>query len=147
MKRVMECFFGRKRIINSADTQEPEKQHYFSAATFLLFIRRPPVIWINCWQKKADAFSVFDCCGKPVAELGLEEREKVILERLNKKLLAAGAREVVMVCPNCYAFLKGRLSIPVIGIYEKLQELGLGAVIVEEQNIFLPCPDREKKEL
>ena len=34
--------------------------------------------------EKADAFSVFDCCGKPVAELGLEEKEKVILERLNK---------------------------------------------------------------
>ena len=41
--------------------------------------------------EKADAFSVFDCCGKPVAELGLEEKETVILERLNKKLLVAGA--------------------------------------------------------
>ena len=97
--------------------------------------------------EKADAFSVFDCCGKPVAELGLEEKEKVILERLNKKLLEAGVREVVMVCPNCYAFLKGRLSAPVISIYEKLQELGLGNRIMEEQNIFLPCPDREKREL
>ena len=40
--------------------------------------------------EKADAFSVFDCCGKPIAELGLEEKETVILERLNKKLLEAG---------------------------------------------------------
>ncbi len=97
--------------------------------------------------EKTDAFSVFDCCGKPVAELGLEEKEAVILEHLDKKLLAAGAGEAVMVCPNCYAFLKGRLSIPVISIYEKLQELGLGTMIMEEQNIFLPCPDREKREL
>ena len=36
---------------------------------------------------------------------------------------------------------------PVISIYEKLQELGLGNRIMEEQNIFLPCPDREKREL
>ena len=97
--------------------------------------------------EKADAFSVFDCCGKPIAELGLEEKETVILERLNKKLLEAGVREVVMVCPNCYAFLKDKLSVPVISIYEKLQELGLGNRIMEEQNIFLPCPNREKREL
>ena len=96
--------------------------------------------------EKADAFSVFDCCGKPIAELGLEEKETVILERLNKKLLEAGVREVVMVCPNCYAFLKDKLSVPVISIYEKLQELGLGNRIMEEQNIFLPCPDREKRD-
>ena len=68
------------------------KQHCFSAVTFLLFIRRLPVIWGNCWQEKADAFSVFDCCGKPIAELGLEEKETVILERLNKKLLEAGGK-------------------------------------------------------
>ena len=82
--------------------------------------------------EKADAFSVFDCCGKPIAELGLEEKETVILERLNKKLLEAGVREVVMVCPNCYAFLKDKLSVPVISIYEKLQELGLGNRIMED---------------
>ena len=97
--------------------------------------------------EKADAFLVFDCCGKPVAELGLEEKEKVILKRLDKKLQEAGAREVVMVCPNCYDFLKGKLSVPVISIYEKLQELRLGTVLVGEQNIFLPCPDREKREI
>ena len=28
------------------------KRHCFSAVTFLLFIRRPPVIWENCWQKR-----------------------------------------------------------------------------------------------
>lgn len=93
----MGCSCGRKKIINFADTQEREKQHCFSAVTFLLFIRRLPVIWGNCWAEKADAFSVFDCCGKPIAELGLEEKETVILERLNKKLLEAGVREVVMV--------------------------------------------------
>ena len=40
-----------------------------------------------------------------------------------------------------------KLSVPVISIYEKLQELGLGNRIMEEQNIFLPCPEREKREL
>lgn len=42
--------------------------------------------------EKADAFSVFDCCGKPIAELGLEEKETVILERLNKKAPGSGGK-------------------------------------------------------
>ena len=81
--------------------------------------------------EKADAFSVFDCCGKPIAELGLEEKETVILERLNKKLLEAGVREVVMVCPNCYAFLKDKLSVPVI--VEKMA-FSLGKVVVNSMS-------------
>lgn len=90
---------------------------------------------------------VFDCCGKPVAELGLEEEEKRILLRLDKRLAEAGAKELVTLCPNCYHFLKGRLSIPVIGIYEKLQALGLGTLMENVPAVFLPCPDREEKEL
>ena len=30
-----------------------------------------------------------------------------------------------MVCPNCYAYLKDRLSVKVVMIYDKLRELGL----------------------
>lgn len=143
----MGCSCGRKKIINSADTQEREKQHCFSGCNFPSFYPETTRYLGKLLAEKADAFSVFDCCGKPIAELGLEEKETVILERLNKKLLEAGVREVVMVCPNCYAFLKDKLSVPVISIYEKLQELGLGNRIMEEQNIFLPCPEREKREL
>ena len=100
----MGCSCGRKKIINFADTQEREKQHCFSAVTFPSFYPETTRYLGKLLAEKADAFSVFDCCGKPIAELGLEEKETVILERLNKKLLEAGVREVVMVCPNCYAF-------------------------------------------
>ena len=91
---------------------------------------------------------VFDCCGKPVSELGLKEQEEAIVNGIEKRLKEAGITEVIMACPNCYSFLKGRLKeIHVISIYEKLNELGIGKEIEKDINIFLPCPDRKEKEL
>ena len=98
-------------------------------------------------KKEADIGIVFDCCGKPVSELGLEKEEKRILSDMNKRLDQLGAEEVVMVCPNCYHFLKGRLHARVTDIYSKLLELGLGRKISGEIRIFPPCPDRKGKEL
>lgn len=98
-------------------------------------------------KREAGMGVVFDCCGKPVAELGLEAEETRIMKELDRKLSEAGAKELVALCPNCYHFLKGRLSMPVVGIYEKFQSLGLGAPIENAPPIFLPCPDREGKEL
>ena len=98
-------------------------------------------------KREAGMGIVFDCCGKPVAELGLQAEEQRILEGLEQRLGDAGVIEIVTLCPNCYHFLKGRLSIPVTGIYEKLQSLGLGVQIKETPSVFMPCPDREEREL
>ena len=91
---------------------------------------------------------VFDCCGKPISELGLKEEEEVIINRINLRLKRAGIEEIVVVCPNCYYYLKTRLQASVVSIYEKLKELGLGKRIDQpEINIFAPCPDRESLSL
>lgn len=91
----------------------------------------------------------FDCCGKPISELGLIDDEKKITQSINDNLKAMGAEEVVMLCPNCYDFLgRGkRLDIEVISVYDKLRELGLGNKIKGKSKIFPPCPDREPGEL
>lgn len=68
--------------------------------------------------------------------MGLEKEEKRILADMNKRLDQLGAEEVVMVCPNCYHFLKGRLHARVTDIYSKLLELGLGRKISGEIRIF-----------
>ncbi len=91
---------------------------------------------------------VFDCCGKPVSDLGLKAQEEKIVNGIEKRLKEAGITEVIMACPNCYSFLKPRWNgISVISIYEKFQELGIGKRIEESMSVFLPCPDRTKKEL
>lgn len=90
---------------------------------------------------------VYDCCGKPIAELGMEQSEKIIIERLNRRLKDAGIEELIMLCPNCYMFLKPYLDVRMVSIYDKLQELGWGRMVEEDVTIFPPCPDRESKEI
>lgn len=89
---------------------------------------------------------VYDCCGKPIAELGMEKQEEKIIREMDKRLKKHGITEMVTMCPNCYDFLKPRLSVNVVNIYEKMKELGLGNQIPGGVSVFTPCPDREKKE-
>lgn len=100
---------------------------------------------IELLDREAGIGVYFDCCGKPVGELGLKERQEQIVRRIDERLRSAGAEEVIMVCPNCYDFLKDKLSVPVISIYEKLSQLGTGARIEGAVPMFLPCPDRERR--
>lgn len=90
---------------------------------------------------------VFDCCGKPVAELGLREQEEKIIKNMENRLKTAGVTEVITACPNCYHFLKNRIKdINIVSIYEKLQELGCGQEVEGDIFVFLPCPDRKERE-
>lgn len=98
-------------------------------------------------RERAGMGTVFDCCGKPVAELGMGAEEERILADMDRRLEQAGVEEVVMLCPNCYHFLQGRLQAKVTDIYSKLQELGLGQKVPGQLKVFPPCPDRKDREL
>ena len=118
--------------------------------------------------------TVHDCCQKPVYELGLSEDADRNLKRIEKRLLDSSVRELVMVCPNCYYFMKERLpeEIRCVTVYQKLAELGIGEKIETKLNtgfkktggnetnggketiesetaadfpLYLPCPDRENR--
>ena len=94
-------------------------------------------------KEQAGIGTVHDCCGKPIAELGLEDEERRITEGISSRLRSAGVSQVIVLCPNCYYYLRDRLDIPVVSIYDKLHELGLGAKISGGDKVFMPCPDRE----
>lgn len=89
--------------------------------------------------------TVYECCGKPVAELGSVQDEERIINEIKKRLEENHVTEVIMACPNCREFLGDSLGVKVTGVYAKLHELGLGEVINEDVKFFLPCPDREQK--
>lgn len=96
--------------------------------------------------KKHGVGVIYDCCGKPIEELGLTEEAQGIIARINTKLQTAGVEQLVMVCPNCYYFLKGRIKAEVISVYEKMQELGIGESFEKERiPMYYPCPDRNDK--
>lgn len=87
---------------------------------------------------------VYECCGKPIADIGMEDQEALIVREIESRLLAEGVTEVILLCPNCYEYLGKRLSARVVNIYEKLRELGIGEKIAGGGRMFLPCPDREE---
>ena len=96
--------------------------------------------------KKHDIGVIFDCCQKPVDELGLKEDAQRNLQTLKNKIKEASIEEIIVVCPNCYYFLGEKLDIKIKTIYEKLRELNLGKTINKEYlPTYYPCPDREKK--
>ncbi len=67
--------------------------------------------------------------------------------KCDQRFQEAGVEEVVMLCPNCYHFLKDRLSVKLTTIYKKLEELGLGQKVSGEAQMFLPCPERDGQEM
>lgn len=96
---------------------------------------------------------IYDCCGKPVEELGLIQDAERNLAVIGEKLLDAGVRELIMVCPNCYYYMRGKLpaEISLTTIYRKLSDLDIGKQIIScsanngspEFPLYRPCPDRQ----
>jgi len=137
-----------------------EKEHYLfrnyrhiSSGTVLFpgcnFPSFYPVSNRKLWQllnRYQTVGMVYDCCGKPIAELGKEEQAGKIIDKINHRLQAAGVSEVIMICPNCYYYLRSHLTVKVVSIYEKLQEWGLGYNLEEGMNVFIPCPDKGSRE-
>jgi Fe-S oxidoreductase len=89
---------------------------------------------------------VYDCCGKPISELGLQEAVGQSIKRMEDVFEVNGVTEVITLCPNCYVFLKEHLSIRIVSVYEKLDEFGWQRKIPGGEKLFLPCPDREEQE-
>ena len=89
--------------------------------------------------------TVYDCCGKPVAELGSTSDESRIIDEIKQRLTDNNVTEVVMACPNCREHFGDRLGVKVTSVFAKLHELGLGEVINEDVKFFVPCPDREQR--
>jgi len=118
----------------------------FPGCNFPSFFPETTKKLIELLHEKLDAGVAFDCCGKPIEELGLVEDGQRIIHEINSRLLASGAKRLVTVCPNCYYFLKGKLDVEVIDIYSILYEIGyVNTEINGTYNVFTPCPDRKDK--
>jgi fumarate reductase (CoM/CoB) subunit B len=90
---------------------------------------------------------IYDCCGKPIEELGLKEDTERGIKKINDYIEKNKVEEMIMLCPDCYHFLKGRLNVEIVSIYKELRELELGRKIEKSLPMYYPCPDRENKEI
>lgn len=136
---------GEKKNYLFRNYKQPGKSVLFPGCNFPSFYPKTTKRLVDLLKEKADIGVAFDCCGKPIAELGLYKQEELLLDNLNDRLKKNNIQEVIMVCPNCYDFLEGKLQVKVVSIYEKLQELGIGEVIKGDIQVFRPCPDRLEK--
>lgn len=120
----------------------------FPGCNFPSFFPETTAYLAGLLKDTADIGVWYDCCGKPVSELGLVGEGEKGLEALKQRIGQFGIEELIVLCPNCYHFLKPRLDIPVVSIYEKLAQLGLGSkILTEKAHIFVPCPDKDTLEL
>lgn len=120
----------------------------FPGCNFPSFFPRATLEIASIFKEQLGAGIVFDCCGKPISELGLEAEEKRIVDAINVRLKRLGVKELVTMCPNCYYFLKDRLEVQVTDIYSKLSECGIETKLQPgEYNVFMPCPDRNENKL
>lgn len=88
--------------------------------------------------------TVYECCGKPIAELGFQNDEERIIRNIREKLAENNITEVITGCPNCRDFFGDRLGVKVTGIFSKFAELNVGNVIEGDYTFFIPCPDRKE---
>ena len=120
----------------------------FPGCNFPSFYPKTTQKLIELLKEHAGMGVVMDCCGKPIFELGMEKESKAICDGLSKRLHQSGVTELVVLCPNCYAFLKEHLDIPVVSIYQKLLGLNLVQPLRKELfPLYLPCPDRHSREM
>lgn len=89
--------------------------------------------------------TVYECCGKPIAELGLKEDENRIIQNIKDRINQKEISEIITACPNCKDFFSDRLGVQIKSVYTKLRELGIGDTIDEDVTLYIPCPDRTAK--
>lgn len=115
----------------------------FPGCNFPSFFPKTTRRLIALLRQQAGMGVIMDCCGKPIYELGMARESRRIRAGLTERLRRRGVTTLVVLCPNCYCFLKGRLDIPVVSIYQTLRELNLIHPLSSEHfSLYLPCPDR-----
>jgi Fe-S oxidoreductase len=93
---------------------------------------------------------ITDCCGMPLAQLGLQSRCEDYITFVLGKLLTLQVKELVVACPNCYYQLRPLLKdvgIKIVTIYEALKDSPLiNRPLVKNRTISVTihdsCPDR-----
>lgn len=147
-KKYKALLFEKKNYIFKNYKHSNTKSILFPGCNFSSFYPNATKKIANILKKEYNIGTAFDCCGKPVAELGIKEYEDKIVKNIEKNMELYGIEEIITLCPNCYYFFKPRVSVKIVTIYEKIFELGIKVVDTDfpkEMNLFLPCPDKESK--
>lgn len=118
----------------------------FPGCSFPSFFPKTTQFLADLLMEEYGIGTIYDCCGKPISELGLEAKEEQIINQMNIRLRKADVKEVVMLCPNCYYYLSDKLDVKVTNIFDFMRKVGVGEKLVEKEiHLFMPCPDKSTK--
>ena len=127
------------------------KKAFFPGCNFPAYYPETTKSISKTLRENHEITTIFDCCGKPLADLSMEKERVAIDNRLTDRLEELGIEELVLLCPNCYYYFKYNSNIKVSMIYEDenimkdlISKEGLKNV---EGNLFLPCPDKDSRKL
>jgi fumarate reductase (CoM/CoB) subunit B len=88
-----------------------KRQHcdtvFFPGCTFSSYapeLTRAAHAWLE--EREGQVGLVEECCGSPLAQIGLARRAEHFTARLSAQFANLGARRVVTACPHCYYYLK-----------------------------------------
>lgn len=88
----------------------------------------------------------FDCCGNPLEGFGRQRDAERIINNLNRRFKDMGCERIVLVCPNCWHYLTGKVDCEVISVFDLFEELGVRNVDeFAEGGLFIPCPDKKQR--
>ena len=121
---------------------------FFPGCNFPAYYPKTTQYIIDKLFEKFSIPTIFDCCGKPLYDLQALEEEGVV-DRLNRRFKDHGIEELMVVCPNCYYYLKEVLDIKVSTIYEHREIMdsliSKDRMDKVEGKLFLPCPDKDER--
>jgi fumarate reductase (CoM/CoB) subunit B len=130
------------------DFQDLKREHYetlfFPGCTLASYspeLTRATYAWL---QDQGMTLGITDmCCGKPLASIGLRERDYHLVDGLKQQMDAAGAKQLVTACPNCYHHLRERLEgIDIVSLYGLLRQAGIRPEGNNKLTVHDSCPDR-----
>ncbi len=88
-----------------------------------------------------------ECCGAPLGQIGMVEREDAYGKELWHSLATTGARRIITACPTCQAQLAALDpdgDIEVVSLFQIMAESGFSAPAIEDKTVTVhdSCTDR-----
>lgn len=125
------------------------KKVFFPGCNFPAYYPNTTRLISEKLKQEFNISTVFDCCGKPIADLSLKIQKNDIKERLNNRFKELGIEELILICPNCYYYFKNNLDIKISMIYEH-EDIMESLIAREDFNkikgmLFIPCPDKDQR--